>query len=192
MVKVFHLIEHVDVPEGVAVVVSKKVVSVKGPRGELVRNFRHVRNMDVRLEGQKQKKISVEMWFASRKNMASVRSVAGHIKNMIVGVTKGYKYRMRFVYAHFPINCLVSDDKKMITINNFLGEKRPRPVKMLPGVTVQRDEKVKDEIYLTGNDLEAVSQSAAMIHHICKVPGHKDIRKFLDGIFVSESGPIEA
>jgi ribosomal protein L6P/L9E len=26
------------------------------------------------------------------------------INNLIIGVTKGFKYKMRYVYAHFPIN----------------------------------------------------------------------------------------
>ncbi len=44
---------------------------------------------------------------------------------------------------------------------------------------------MKDEIVLTGNDLESVSQSAANIQQSTKVRD-KDIRKFLDGIYVSE------
>jgi len=192
MVKVFRLIERVAVPDNVTVTVSSKLVNVKGPRGVLVRNFRHIRNLDMVVEGTKHKHVVLQMWFADRKTVASVRTVAGHLKNMIVGVTKGYEYKMRFVYAHFPINCGISDDKTEIRINNFLGEKLIRVVKMLPGVTVDRSEKVKDEIVLTGNDIDAVSQSAAMIHHITKVPGGKDIRKFLDGIYVSESHVIDA
>ena len=189
--KVFRIIEEVPIPEGVTVEVKTKEVKVKGPRGELFRSFKHIRNLDMHITGHKHKKVHLEMWFAARKTVSSVRTVAAHLKNMITGVTKGYEYKMRFVYAHFPINCYISDDKKEIHINNFLGEKLQRVVKMLPGVEVKRSEKVKDEIVLTGNDVEKVSQSAAMIHHITKVPGGKDIRKFLDGVYVSESGVME-
>lgn len=38
--------------------------------------------------------------------------------------------------------------------------------------------------------LEDVSQSAADIQQICRVR-NKDIRKFLDGLYVSERGNIE-
>lgn len=38
---------------------------------------------------------------------------------------------------------------------------------------------------LQGNDIEKVSQSAALINGAAKVK-NKDIRKFLDGIYVSE------
>jgi large subunit ribosomal protein L9e len=43
------------------------------------------------------------MWFSTKKQRAGVRTVASHIKNMIKGVTKGFVYKMRMVYAHFPI-----------------------------------------------------------------------------------------
>ena len=42
---------------------------------------------------------------------------------------------------------------------------------------------------LTANNLENVSQSAALIHQSCAVKV-KDIRKFLDGLYVSERGNI--
>ena len=43
---------------------------------------------------------------------------------MFTGVTKGYLYKMRFCYAHFPIN--VTTSGRTIEIRNFLGEKRVR------------------------------------------------------------------
>lgn len=36
--------------------------------------------------------------------MATLRTVKTLINNLIIGVTKGFKYKMRYVYAHFPIN----------------------------------------------------------------------------------------
>jgi len=61
---------------------------------------------------------------------------------------------------------------------------------MRPGVNVEASKNQKDELQLTGNSLEDVSQSAADIQQICKVR-NKDIRKFLDGLYVSERGNIE-
>jgi hypothetical protein len=31
------------------------------------------------------------------------------VKNLITGVTKGFEYKMRLVYAHFPINVNIED-----------------------------------------------------------------------------------
>ncbi|KAK2997242.1 hypothetical protein RJ639_022710, partial [Escallonia herrerae] len=64
-----------------------------------------------------------------------------------------------------------------------------RKVQMLNGVSIVRSEKVKDELVLEGNDTELVSRSAALINQICHVK-NKDIRKFLDGIYVSEKETI--
>ena len=47
---------------------------------------------------------------------------------------------------------------------------------MLPGVDVETSKNQKDELQLTGNSLENVSQSAADIQQICRVR-NKDIRK---------------
>lgn len=74
--------------------------------------------------------------------------------------------------------------------SNFIGEKLVRKVIMREGVDVEVSKAQKDELVLFGNSLEAVSQSAADIQQICKVR-NKDIRKFLDGMYVSEKGNIE-
>ena len=72
---------------------------------------------------------------------------------------------------------------------NFLGEKIVRRVKMHEGVNVEPSKGVKDQIELSGNSVENVSQSAADIQQACRVK-NKDIRKFLDGLYVSERGNI--
>ena len=125
---------------------------------------------------------------------------------------------MRYVYAHFPINVNIEKNKEtglyeveiryeithlVLTVQffgnldltslarrNFLGEKIVRRVTMQNGVDVETSKGVKDQLELTGNSLEGVSQSAADIQQICRVR-NKDIRKFLDGLYVSERGNID-
>jgi large subunit ribosomal protein L9e len=170
-------------------VVARKVV-VKGPRGTLERDFKHI-NMDLEVcppaeEGEK-KTLKVDLWFATRKQLACVRTVCSHIDNMFVGVTRGFLYKMRFVYSHFPINVTLTGNT--VEIRNFLGEKRVRKVKLLEGVEYVRSANVKDQIELSGNDISLVSLTAAQIQQATNIR-HKDLRKFLDGIYVSEKGPI--
>lgn len=59
---------------------------------------------------------------------------------------------------------------------NFLGEKYVRRVVAQAGVDVITSPNVKDELQLSGNSLEGVSQSAADLQQICRVR-NKDIRK---------------
>merc|ERR1712237_9488 len=136
------------------------------------------------------KTIKVEKWFGKKKQIAAVRSVCGHIKNMFKGLTLGYQYKMRAVYAHFPINCAITEGGTLIEVRNFLGEKYIRKVRMHPGVTVENSKAQKDELIVTGNSIDAVSQSAALIQQSTTVK-NKDIRKFLDGMYVSEKTTVE-
>jgi len=159
-------------------------VKVTGPRGTLTRSFKHI-NMDVKVVGGKY--IRVDLWFANRKQLACVRTICSHIENMMVGVTRGFLYKMRFVYSHFPIN--VSLSGKTVEIRNFLGEKRVRKIELCDGVEYVRSASVKDQIELSGNDIALVSLTAARIQQATNIR-HKDLRKFLDGIYVSEKGAI--
>ena len=136
-----------------------------------------------------EKTIKIDRWFTYGKQAACIRTACSHINNMIIGVTIGFEYKMRFVYAHFPINCTITGNKNKVEIRNFLGEKVVRVVDCYEGVTATRSADVKDEIVLVGNDIENVSKTCALIQQICAVK-HKDIRKFLDGIYVSAKGNV--
>ncbi|GFY48305.1 60S ribosomal protein L9 [Trichonephila inaurata madagascariensis] len=176
----------VTIPKNVDAKVVSRVVTIKGPRGMLKRSFKHVQ-VDMQVVGKN--KLVVQKWFGIRKELATVRTVCSHIENMIKGVTLGYRYKMRSVYAHFPINIVTSKDGSVVEIRNFLGEKIIRRVNMQPGVVCQNSTAQKDELILEGNDIELVSRSAALIHQSTLVK-NKDIRKFLDGIYVSEKTTI--
>ena len=134
-------------------------------------------------------KLTFELWHQTSKGGAILRTITSHINNMFVGVTQGFRYQIRAVYAHFPINVGIEKGGSQFEIRNFLGEKRTRVVRMLEGVKCSRDSTIKDSYFLEGNDIENVSHSAAQIHDICLVR-HKDIRKFLDGMYISKKGPI--
>lgn len=169
----------------VSVKVKSRTVTVTGPRGTLSKSFKH---LNIELSPIGKKKLRVDVWFADRRQLACVRTVCSHIQNLMTGVTRGYKVKMRSVYAHFPINVNVVEGKE-VEIRNFLGEKFVRRVAMRKGVKCAPSGN-KDEILLEGNDLEQVTQSAALIQQSTTVK-NKDIRKFLDGVYVSavEEGP---
>ncbi|KAI9875748.1 MAG: hypothetical protein M1830_008025 [Pleopsidium flavum] len=185
-----HSQETLTIPENVKVNIKSRVVIVEGPRGKLVKNMSH---LSVCFSHPSKNIINIELHHGVRKNVATLRTVKTLINNLIIGVTKGFKYKMRYVYAHFPINVNIEKNSETglfdIEIRNFIGEKIVRRVTMQPGVDVAASKNQKDEIQLTGNSLENVSQSAADIQQICRVR-NKDIRKFLDGLYVSERGNI--
>merc|ERR1712223_746026 len=184
--KIINTNQSVTVPENVDVTVKSRVVTVKGPRGTLVKSFKHLA-VDISMPNKKT--VRVEKWFGKRKELAAVRTVCSHITNLMNGVTKGYEYKMRAVYAHFPINCAITGGGTLVEVRNFLGEKYTRRVRMHDGVKCENSKAQKDELILTGNSIEAVSQSAALIQQSTTVK-NKDIRKFLDGVYVSERGNI--
>jgi len=177
----------VTIPDGVAIEVKGRKVRVKGPRGTLSRDFKHLSVDMFLVEEEGHKRLRVECHFGKRKRLASIRTACSHVQNLITGVTKGFEYKMRLVYAHFPINVNIEKKGTVVEIRNFLGEKRVRVVDMLPGVTIARSDAVKDELILHGNDIENVSRSTSLISQQCLVK-NKDIRKFLDGIYLSERG----
>ncbi|KAF9476503.1 ribosomal protein L6, partial [Pholiota conissans] len=180
--------EELEIPAGIDITVKSRLITVTGPRGTLTKNVRHV-DMDIRVVKGKTTVVTLAVWQGGRKHVACLRTIRSLINNMVTGVTKGFRYKMRTVYAHFPINCIIQENGTAVEIRNFLGEKTVRHVHMLSGVEVSESKAQKDELILEGNDIDMVSQSAASIQGICRVR-NKDIRKFLDGIYVSDKGTI--
>ena len=100
---------------------------------------------------------------------------------------------MRLVHAHFPIQAIISKDKKQIEIKNFLGGRKSLLTVLQPGCTVELSKDTQHELIFDGIDNANVSLTCAQVRQSCKT-GNKDVRKFLDGIYVSEktlTNPID-
>lgn len=175
-----------DIPAGVTVQIKARNITVTGPRGTLKKNLGHI---NVAFEKVSDEQIKITIFDGARKHVAALRTVKSLINNMVTGVTKGYKYKMRYVYAHFPINVNLIKDGTVVEIRNFLGEKNVREIPILEGCSAEISTNQKDELCIIGNSVENVSQTCADIQQSCRVR-NKDIRKFLDGIYVSEKGTI--
>lgn len=163
----------VEIPDGIEVALKGNEISVKGPKGELrrnvsMRNIRHSMEKGVlKLSSENGKK-------------AMLGTVTAHIKNMVHGVKEGFEYKLKICYAHFPINVSIAGNK--VIIKNFIGEKKDREAKIIPGVKV--DIKGQD-ITVSGTSIEEVGQTAANIELATRVTG-RDVRVFSDGIYITK------
>lgn len=166
----------VEIPENVDGMLDDRVVTIKGEKGELTRDFSHA-PIKISLDG---KTVTVQANWPRKKEAALVGTVSSHIQNMIKGVTTGFTYKLKIVFSHFPITVKVVG--KYLTITNFTGERSPRKAKIMGDTKVV----VKgDDIIVSGISLEDVSQTAANIQNMTKIR-NKDPRVFLDGIYVFE------
>ncbi len=172
-------VKPVSIPEGVEVNVRGRVVTIKGEKGELTRDFSHA-PVSIQLEANV---VKVKANWPRKREAALVGTISSHIRNMIVGVTEGFTYRLKIVFSHFPVSIKVQ--KKTVVIENFTGERHPRISEIMGDAKVV----AKDEdIIVQGIDIEDVSQTAANIEMATKVK-RKDPRVFLDGIYVYERSP---
>lgn len=164
----------VEIPEGTEVRVDSSVIHVKGKNGEISKEFRKG-YVDIVKEGNR---VIFRPAIDKKEAVALVGTYASHLKNMIKGLNEGFEYRLKVVYAHFPVKIEVKGDK--VVISNFLGERSPRNASICEGVRVDIS---KEEITVKGIDKEKVGQTAANIERATKIK-RKDRRVFQDGVYL--------
>jgi large subunit ribosomal protein L6 len=123
---------------------------------------------------------------STKRNVTSiVKSFQSHLENMIEGLQNPHVYKMKGVYAHFPMT--VKQEGNEVVIENFMGERNPRRAEIMEGVEVEVD---GEDLTLRGPNKEHVAQTAARIEQICK-KGDRDPRTFQDGVYITEVGKDE-
>jgi large subunit ribosomal protein L6 len=166
----------VEIPEGVDVSIEGSQVTVKGPKGNLSRKLSYP-EIEIKKEDSY---LVVNSKLDRKQQKAMVGTLAAHVSNMIAGVTKGFEYKMKVVYSHFPIQLKAASGE--LVISNFLGERKSRSARILDGVKV---DVLKDEVVVTGINKENVGQTMANIEQATRVRGF-DIRVFQDGVYLVE------
>lgn len=166
----------IKIPEDVEVTLKGKTVTVKGAKGTLTRDFSYV-PISIKLQDRE---IYVGADWPSKKEAALVGTTYSHIQNMITGVRKGFTYKLKIVFSHFPISVKVKDS--VVLIENFTGERNPRRAKIIGNPKIKV---LSEDIVVQGINIEEVSQTAANIEQATKVK-RKDPRVFLDGIYIYE------
>ncbi|MDI6798800.1 MAG: 50S ribosomal protein L6 [Candidatus Aenigmarchaeota archaeon] len=167
--------KELPIPENVSVELAGNKIKVSGPKGSLEKELKLGREIKIeKLENR----IKVSSEKERRKIKALVGTIAAHIRNMIKGVTKGFVYRLKVVYMHFPITVKVEGNK--VLLHNFLGERVPRVAKIIGNVQVKVE---GPEVIVSGIDLDDVSLTASNIEQACRIKA-RDRRIFQDGCWI--------
>ena len=154
-----------NIPENVNVNVENNVVTVKGPKGEL--SLELVKNISVKLVDNT---VVVEPLKDDKFTHAMHGTTNANIKNMIVGVSEGYKKGLEIVGVGYKFN--VQGNKLTISA----GYSHPVVMEVPTGLTVTGIS-VKGisntEIELSGIDKEKIGEFAANIRKVRKPEPYK-------------------
>jgi len=161
-------------PEGVNVSLVGRNLSVKGKLGEAKKSFDKI-NVNIAVEGNK---VIFTPFSKKKKDNVIINTVSSIVNNMVTGVTKGYTYKVKVVYAHFPIS--VKTKGRQVLVENFVGERSPRIADIVGDTKVTVE---GDDVIVKGVSLEDVGQTAANIELATKIK-RKDQRVFLDGLYI--------
>ena len=164
----------VEMPEGVTATLQGRTLAVRGKLGEAKKHFDKV-NVNIAVEGNR---VLFTPFSAKRKDNVIINTVTSIVNNMVTGVTKGYTYKVKIVYAHFPIT--VKTKGKQVLVENFMGERSPRVSEIVGDSKVSIE---GDDVIVKGVSLEDVGQTAANIEQATKIK-RKDQRIFLDGLYI--------
>jgi len=123
------LTKEVPIAEGVEVSVEGDLIKVKGPLGELEKRF-DPQMLEITVD-ENERKVILKPYNPRKFHKAYIGTIASHVKNMIEGVTGGFRKEMIIVFAHFPIKVEVDEERRIVVISNFLGERKPRFAKIV-------------------------------------------------------------
>lgn len=148
-----------DVQATLVVERGVQIIKIKGPLGELTREFRpevkaEIENGEVKLTPQVESIFARSLW----------GTYSSHTKNMIEGVTKGFKKVL--IIEGIGFKALLAGDK----ITFHLGFSHTIEVKVPQGIKVTVE---KNVVTITGFDKELVGQFAQKIVALKKPEPYK-------------------
>ena len=163
------------IPENVNIIKRDHIVVVTGRKGTISKDI-HKLPAAITVTDRT---VTIEPDGKRKSDLAITNTAKSIIANMFKGVEKGYVYKLKIVFAHFPISVRVKG--REIHVENFFGERSARIAHIVGDTT--KVSIMGDDVVVEGPSLEDVSQTAANIESSTKVKG-KDQRVFLDGLYI--------
>jgi len=147
------------IPEKTEVSINSGVLSVKGPKGSLERNFRS--DISIVVEG---KNIALSVPKENKQTKALWGTYASHIKNMIKGVNEGFEKKL--ILEGVGYKSQVNNNKLVLA----LGFSHPVEVAIPEGLSVKSE---KNLLTISGFDKELVGSFSAKIRSLKKPEPYK-------------------
>ncbi len=149
----------IEILTGVEVKMEGQKISVKGPKGELVREFRpevkiELKDNQVLLSALKETKLARSLWGTSRMLLF----------NMIEGVAKGFEKQLEIQGVGFKAEVVGEEVVLSVGFSHTVKVKIPKDI----NITVE-----KNIIKVSGIDKEQVGQMAANIRKVKKPEPYK-------------------
>ena len=152
--------KHIVIPAGVEVTINGATVTVKGPKGELTLNID--KNIEVNITES-------EITVNPLNNLKHTREMHGttnaNIRNMLIGVTEGYKKGLEIVGVGYRFNVKGNE------INVQDGKSHLDILNVPTGIEVKQISNT--EIELSGIDKSAIGKFAAEIRELRKPEPYK-------------------
>lgn len=168
--------KEVFLPEGVTATIDKDVLIIRKEKAE-IRKILKLEETNIKVDNNT---IKIQAKYTNKTSKRQTATIASLIKNSIKGVQEGHTYKLKICEGHFPMTVAVKGDN--LEIKNFVGERKPRLVKITPSVKVTVN---AQEITVEGEDKELVGEQAAKIEQTTRRKKF-DKRKFQEGIYITE------
>jgi large subunit ribosomal protein L6 len=168
--------EKVNIPNNCEFKQEKTIVTIKGPKGEIVRALPD-KQIKITKEGNE---LILKYEKSSQREKKNIFTTKAHLNNMIKGVQEGFTYKLKICSGHFPMSVAMKGG--VFEIKNFIGEKVPRTLKIKQGVDVKVE---GDIVTVHATDKEMAGLTAGAIEKLTRRPGF-DKRIFQDGIYIIE------
>ena len=143
----------VVLPAGVSVVINGQSVTVKGPKGELTREFSPLINIE-----EENGAISVKRNSNEPKERALHGLTRALINNMVIGVSQGFERKLNLVGVGY--RAAMSGNKLALTVG------KSHPVEMDPGADLKVEVPQPNTIIISGIDKEKVGAFAANVREV--------------------------
>lgn len=143
----------ITLPAGVEVTNNNNVVTVKGPKGELTREFN--KNIEIKVEGNE---VTLHRPNDSKENKTIHGTSRANLNNMVVGVSEGFQKALELIGVGYRAQL----QGKKLVLN--VGYSHPVEIEAPAGIEIEVPSNTS--VIIKGSDKEVVGELAANIRGV--------------------------